>query len=155
MLVTGDVADVLMASPEGFPVGHTFSGYPLGCAVGAEMVRVIRDEGILDNARLMGERLRAGLERVVAGSPHVGQVRGLGLLQGIELVEDRTGLEPRPGAAARVADAARERGLMIYCCPTALGGRVIQCVMLAPPLNISADDVDEILDRLEPAIGAA
>jgi len=155
MLVAGPVADVLMASPDGFPVGHTFSGYPLGCAVGAEMVRVIRDEGILDNARVMGERLRAGLDRIATGSPHVGQVRGLGLLQGIELVEDRAALEPRPGAALRVAEAARERGLMIYCCPTALGDRVIQCVMLAPPLNISADDVDEILERLEPAIGAA
>ena len=53
------------------------------------------------------------------------------------------------------AEAARERGLMIYCCPTALAGRVIQCVMLAPPLNISAHDADEILDRLEPSIGAA
>ena len=155
MLVTGAVADVLMASPDGFPVGHTFSGYPLGCAVGAEMVRAIRDEGILANAAEQGARLRAGLERIAAGRAHVGQVRGMGLLQGVELVEDPDGLEPRPGAAVRVAEAARERGLMIYCCPTALGSRVIQCVMLAPPLNIAAHDVDEILDRLEPAIGAA
>jgi adenosylmethionine-8-amino-7-oxononanoate aminotransferase len=155
MLVTGAVADVLMASPDGFPVGHTFSGYPLGCAVGAEMVRVIRDEGILANAAEQGARLRAGLDRIAAASPHVGEVRGMGLLQGIELVEDKDGLEPRPGAALRVAEAARERGLMIYCCPTALAGRVIQCVMLAPPLNISAHDADEILDRLEPSIGAA
>ena len=56
---------------------------------------------------------------------------------------------------AGLVEAARERGLMVYCCPTALAGRVIQCVMLAPPLNIAAHDVDEILDRLEPAIGAA
>lgn len=155
MVVAGHVADVLMERPDGFPVGHTFSGYPLGCAVGAEVIRVIRDEGLVAHAAAMGERLRAGLERIAAASPHVGQVRGLGLLQGIEFVEDRTALAPRDGAAQRVVEAARARDLMIYPCATALPDRVIQCVMLAPPLNITGDDVDLILDRLEGAIGAA
>jgi len=155
MLVAGDVADVLMASPDGFPVGHTFSGYPLGCAVGAEMVRVIRDEGLLENARVMGERLRAGLEAIAATTPHIGDVRGMGLLQGIEFVEDRESLAPRAGAAARVTAAARDRQLMIYSCPTALGSSVLEAVLLAPPLNITSTDVDQILDRLSDAIGAA
>ncbi len=155
MLVAGAVADVLMASPDGFPVGHTFSGYPLGCAVAAEMVRIIRDEDLLTNARVMGDRLRAGLDQLASGNPHVGQVRGLGLLQGIEFVEDCERLEPRPGAAARVAAAARDQQLMIYSCPTALGSRVIESVLLAPPLNITSTDVDLILDRLSDAIGAA
>ena len=155
MLVAGDVADVLMASPDGFPVGHTFSGYPLGCAVGAEMVRVIRDEGLLENARVMGQRLRAGLEAIAATTPHIGDVRGMGLLQGIEFVEDQESLAPRAGAAARVTAAARDRQLMIYSCPTALGSSVLETVLLAPPLNITSTDVDQILERLSDAIGAA
>lgn len=155
MLVAGDVADVLMASPDGFPVGHTFSGYPLGCAVGAEMVRVIRDEGLLENARVMGQRLRDGLEAIAATTPHIGDVRGMGLMQGIEFVEDRESLAPRAGAAARVTAAARDRQLMIYSCPTALGSSVLEAVLLAPPLNITSIDVDQILDRLSDAIGAA
>ena len=155
MLVAGDVADVLMASPDGFPVGHTFSGYPLGCAVGAEMIRVIRDEGLLENARVMGQRLRSGLEAIAATTPHIGDVRGMGLLQGIEFVEDAESLAPRAGAAARVTAAARDRQLMIYSCPTALGSSVLETVLLAPPLNITSTDVDQILDRLSDSIGAA
>ncbi|MCX6411621.1 MAG: aspartate aminotransferase family protein [Actinobacteria bacterium] len=155
MLVAGDVADVLMASPDGFPVGHTFSGYPLGCAVGAEMIRVIRDEGLLENARVMGQRLRSGLEAIAATTPHIGDVRGMGLLQGIEFVEDAESLAPRAGAAARVTAAARDRQLMIYSCPTALGSSVLETVLLAPPLNITSTDVDQILERLSDAIGAA
>jgi 4-aminobutyrate aminotransferase-like enzyme len=119
------------------------------------MIRVIRDERLLDNAAEMGARLRTGLEQLAASSPHVGQVRGMGLLQGIELVEDRERLAPRAGATARVVAAAREQHLMIYSCVTRVGSRVVEAVMLAPPLNISEDDVDIILARLEGAIGAA
>ena len=155
LLAAGPVADVLMARPDGFPVGHTFSGYPLGCAVGAEMIRVIEDEGLLANATAMGARLRAGVERIAAASPHVGDVRGRGLLVGIELVEDREALAPRAGATARVVGAARDRQLMIYGCATRVGGRVMEAVMLAPPLTISEADVDQILERLEGAIDAA
>ncbi len=155
MLAAGHVAEVLMRRPDGFPVGHTFSGYPLGCAVGAEMIRVIRDEELLANATAMGERLRTGLDRIADGSPHVGQVRGMGLLQGIELVEDRETLTPRAGGTARVVAAAREQHLMIYSCVTRVGSRVVEAVMLAPPLNISEDDIDIILARLEQSIGAA
>lgn len=155
MVVAGNIADVFVASEHGFPVGHTFSGYPLGCAVGAELIRTIRDEGLLANAQAMGARLRAGLDQIALASPHIGQVRGLGLLQGIELVQDRESLEPLPGASLRVTDAARSNGLMIYSCPTPFGRRVIESIMLAPPLTITPADVDLILDRLADAIGAA
>ena len=61
----------------------------------------------------LGARLRAGLESIAATSPHVGQVRGLGLLQAMELVRDRDSLEPLAGASNRLAALAKERGLMI------------------------------------------
>jgi 4-aminobutyrate aminotransferase-like enzyme len=119
------------------------------------MIRVIRDEQLLDNAAARGAQLRAGLEHIAANSSHVGQVRGMGLLQGIEFVEDRESLTPRAGATARVVAAAREQHLMIYSCVTRVGSRVVEAVMLAPPLNISEDDVKLVLARLEGAIDAA
>jgi adenosylmethionine-8-amino-7-oxononanoate aminotransferase len=154
MAVTGDVADVFMAAPDGFPWGHTFSGNPLGCAIAAESIRTIRDDELVARARVLGDRLRAGLDAIAASSPHVGQVRGRGLLQALELVTDRNSLEPLAGASVRLSALAQARGLMIYACPTPLGRRVIEAVMLAPPLIVDARDVDEILERLGDAVRA-
>lgn len=155
LLVAGPVADVLHAHPNGFPVGHTFSGYPLGCAVAAEAIRTIRDDGLLANATAMGERLRAGLDSIAASHASVGQVRGRGLLQGIELVDDPASLEPRAGAMRRVVAAARERGVLIYPCPTPLDGRDLECVLIAPPLVIESADIDRILGVVDEALEAA
>jgi 4-aminobutyrate aminotransferase-like enzyme len=100
----------------------------------------------------MGARLRAGLDTIAAGSPHIGQVRGRGLLQGLELVVDRTSLEPLEGGSSGLTALARERRLMIYSCPTPLGRRTVEAVMLAPPLVATAADIDAILDRLADAV---
>ncbi len=154
LAVSTRVADVFTSAPDGFPWGHTFSGNPLGCAVAAETIRVIRDEGLLENATVMGARLRAGLDRIAASSPHIGQVRGLGLLQGLELVTDRRSLAPLPGGSGRLTTAARDRRLMIYSCPTPLGALTIEAVMLAPPLTVTADEIDTILERLADAVAA-
>jgi 4-aminobutyrate aminotransferase-like enzyme len=150
--MSGAVADVFAAAPEGFPYGHTYSGNPVGCAVAAEVIRTIRDEGLLERCQQMGKRLNDGLLQIADASPHVGQVRGRGLLQGIELVTDRESLEPLPGASYRLAGLARDEHLMVYSCPTPLGDRVIEAIMLAPPLTIDEDDVDEIVARLGEAV---
>jgi adenosylmethionine-8-amino-7-oxononanoate aminotransferase len=126
MAVDGNVAEVFLARPEGFPWGHTFSGNPLGCAIAAEAIRTIRDEDLVTRGRTLGKRLRAGMDEIAATSQHIGQVRGRGLLQGMELVTDRDSLEPLAGASDRLAAFARDRGMMIYSCPTPLGRRVIE-----------------------------
>jgi adenosylmethionine-8-amino-7-oxononanoate aminotransferase len=154
VLVSGPVAELFEQSPEGFPYGHTFSGYPLGCAVAAEAIRVIRDEGLVAESRRKGARLRAGLDQLAAASPQIGDVRGLGLLQGIELVQDRETLAPVPGAASRLVAACRERGLMIYACATPLGATTIEAVMLAPPLTIADAELDEVVAILGDALAA-
>ncbi len=152
VLVSGAVAESFERSPEGFPYGHTFSGYPLGCAVAAEAIRVIRDEDLVAESRRKGALLRDRLEALAATSPRIGDVRGLGLLQGIELVEDRETLAPPPGAAARLVAACRERGLMIYSCPTPLGATTIEAVMLAPPLTIADAELDRVVAILADAL---
>jgi adenosylmethionine-8-amino-7-oxononanoate aminotransferase len=148
MAVAESVADVFLSKPDGFPWGHTFSGNPLGCAIAAEAIRTIQDDDLVARGRKLGERLRAGMEAIASSSPHIGQVRGKGMLQGMELVCDRETLEPLEGASSRLAAFAKQRGLMIYSCPTPLGRRTIEAVMLAPPLIVNEADIDEILERL-------
>jgi adenosylmethionine-8-amino-7-oxononanoate aminotransferase len=150
--MTGDIADVFSAAPEGFPYGHTYSGNPVGCAVAAEAIRTIRDDGLLENCTEMGKRLEVGLRDIASRSPHVGQVRGRGLLLGLELVHDKDSLTPLQGASYRLAGIARQHHLMIYSCPTPLGDTTIEAVMLAPPLTVDETDVDEILGRLGDAV---
>jgi adenosylmethionine-8-amino-7-oxononanoate aminotransferase len=154
LAITGSVADVFMAAPDGFPFGHTFSGNPLGCAVAAESIRVLRDERLVERAAAAGERLRAGLEAIADGSPHVATVRGRGLLQGLELVTDAGTLRPLPGGAGALSALARERGLLIYSCPTPLRDLVVEAILLAPPLTTSDEDLDEMLARLADAVSA-
>jgi adenosylmethionine-8-amino-7-oxononanoate aminotransferase len=155
VLVSGGVAELFEQSADGFPYGHTFSGYPLGCAVAAEAIRVIRDEDLVAESRRKGALLRERLDALAAVSPQIGDVRGLGLLQGLELVQDRETLAPSPGSAARLVKACRARGLMIYSCPTPLGATTIEAVMLAPPLTISDAELDEIVAILGDALTAA
>ena len=152
LAMTGEIADVFGSVPEGFPYGHTYSGNPVGCAVAAEVIRTIRDDDLLTNAESMGQRLRAGLADIADSSPHIGQVRGRGLLQGLELVRDKQTLAPLAGGSNRLQALAHERHMMIYSCPTPLGDSVVEAVMLAPPLTIDESDVDEILSRLADAV---
>jgi adenosylmethionine-8-amino-7-oxononanoate aminotransferase len=154
VLVSGPVAELFEQSADGFPYGHTFSGYPLGCAVAAEAIRVIRDEDLVAESRRKGALLRERLDALATGLPQIGDVRGLGLLQGLELVADRDTLAPVSGAAARLVKACRERGLMIYSCPTPLGATTIEAVMLAPPLTIADAELDEIVAILGDALAA-
>ena len=153
VLVRGEVAEVFEQSADGFPYGHTFSGYPLGCAVATEAIRVIRDEDLVAEARRKGALLRERLDGL-AVSPRIGDVRGLGLLQGLELVQDSETLAPSPGAASRLVSACRERGLMIYACPTPMGVTTIEAVMLAPPLTITEAELDEVAEILGEALAA-
>ena len=105
-------------------------------------------------SRRKGALLRERLDALAAISPRVGDVRGLGLLQGLELVRDRETLNPVAGAASRLVAACRERGLMIYSCPTPMGVTTIEAVMLAPPLTIADEEVDEIAGILGEALAA-
>lgn len=150
--ISGPIADVFSSAPEGFPFGHTFSGSPVGCAVATEVIRVIEEDSLLENCRQMGPRLRSGLQQIADNSPHIGQVRGRGLLLGLELVSDKESLEPLSGASYQLAALARDQHLMVYACPTPLRDQVIEAVMLAPPLNITEADVDAIVNRLGDAV---
>ena len=130
--------------------GHTYTGNPLGCAVGLASLAVFRDERTLERLGPKIARLRERLAADVAPLPHVGDVRQQGMMVGIELVQDRQARTPYPPAARigqRVVHAARARGVIIR----PLGGTVV----LMPPLAIATDDLRRLLEITSEAIDAA
>jgi acetylornithine/N-succinyldiaminopimelate aminotransferase len=130
MLVTEKLAD-------GLPPGShatTFGGNPLGCAAGLEVLAIFDDEKLVENARDMGERLGAGLAKIVQSSPAAVEARGLGLLRGLRIKE---GIDPRA-----VLTRLREEHMMLG---TLAGATVLR---VAPPLNVTADEIDDALARL-------
>ncbi len=127
-----------------FHHGHTFGGNPLACAAGLAVLGEFLARDVVNNARLRGERLRARLDAMAQRHPIIGDVRGAGLLQGIELVRDQASKEPfardrRPGKA--IERAAEKRGLLLRC------GN--DFVALAPPLIVTDDDIDQIAGLLD------
>ena len=118
--------------------GSTFGGNPLACAAGVAVLETIAAERLLDNCRAIGARLRERLARLAAEHPMIRQVRGRGLILGIEL--DRPG---RP-----LVGAALERGLVINCTAETV-------IRLLPPLTLSAAEADEGLAILEDVLRAA
>ena len=145
LVISGPVAEGAVAA-DGFGLGHTFSGNPLGSAVACETIRVIREEGLVERAAEAGRRLRTGLDQVTSGRTCVGQVRGVGLLQAIELVRDGETLSPLPGGAALAGRLAADRGVLLYPCRGMLPDCTSEALMMAPPLVIDDSDIDRIVD---------
>jgi adenosylmethionine-8-amino-7-oxononanoate aminotransferase len=143
-LIKKHVADAFWGAEEDalqLRAGYTYGGNPVSAAVGLAAIAEIRDRDLVGNARRMGERLRAGLERIRAQHPSIVEVRGTGLLYGLLFNRD---LKEKIGA--RIARRARSEGLLIREGPN--------LVVMAPPLVVTAEDIDDLLARLESAIGA-
>jgi adenosylmethionine-8-amino-7-oxononanoate aminotransferase len=132
----------------GFVEGHTFEGNPLSCAAGIAVLREILDRDLCGNTRAQGERLRQGFERLVQKHGVIGDVRGMGLLQGIEIVRDTKTKEPFPAEVAfgvRVGRRALEHGLLCRFDPN--------WIAFGPPLTVTAEQLDEMLAVLDRSIG--
>jgi adenosylmethionine-8-amino-7-oxononanoate aminotransferase len=156
------VADkVFKAFKEGsgfFQHGHTYLGHPLACAAALEVQRVIRRDNLLANVKTQGETLRRRLTERFGNHHHVGDVRGRGLFQAIELVQDRaskTPFDPTHKLHARIKQQAMQRGLMVYPMGGTIDGRSGDHVLLAPPFIVDGKDVDAIVERLGDAVDAA
>jgi len=127
----------------------TFGGNPLATRGALAVLDFLRDHDLQANARTVGARLLTGLRERVGGLPIVGEIRGKGLMIGVELVEPG-GKTPSPRAAARVMEETRQGGLLI-----GKGGLFGNVLRIAPPLTISAAEADEGLEILTAALAAA
>ena len=139
----------------GFVHGFTYSHHAVGAAVGRAVLRRLRADDLVDRARVQGELLVKELSAVLAEDPIVGDVRGLGLMIGVELVRDPGTREPFPRserAVERVLDAARGEGLLLYSSTGCADGTNGDIVMLGPPFTISDEERAELVDGTARAI---
>jgi adenosylmethionine-8-amino-7-oxononanoate aminotransferase len=131
------------ADTEAYMHGFTYSGHAMACAVGLKNLEIMERDDYPRRAREMGKRLGDGL-KTLREFPFVGDVRGLGLVFGVEIVSNKETKAADPALAARIFKAAQERGLR----SRPLGNTLA----FSPPLSINEQEVDEIVKRLGAAM---
>jgi len=142
----------------GFLHGQTYQAHPVACAAAHEVQRIIRDDELVANVRIMGRRLGAALQERFGNHPHVGDVRGRGLFWALEFVADRGTRQPFDPALKlheRVKAAAMARDLATYPMGGTIDGKQGDHIILAPPYIATAGDVDMIVERFAEAMEAA
>jgi adenosylmethionine-8-amino-7-oxononanoate aminotransferase len=127
-----------------FHHGHTYAGNPVACAAGVAVITQMLERDLVGNAKRQGAHLRARLEQMAKRYPIIGDVRGAGLLQGVEFKRDRFLGAQRPGKL--VEAEARARGLLIRC--------GVDFAAFAPPLTVTEADIDEMTGILGESIAA-
>jgi 4-aminobutyrate aminotransferase len=153
-LGNGAPLGVTIATPEvadKFPgiTFSTFGGNPVSTAAALAVLRVIEEEDLRTNAAEVGAYFRGRLEELKDKHAAVGDVRGMGLMQGLELVEDRETKQPAPDAVATVFEESKRRGVLVG--KGGLYGNVIRTGM---PLVASRDNVDELVEALDAGLAA-
>jgi 4-aminobutyrate aminotransferase len=167
---SGVVPDIMVMAKGiagGFPVGatittdaiaeswkgktiSTFGGNAISMAAMSATLDVMREENVPARAETRGKQVRESLRALEARYPWIGEARGMGLMQGLELVKDRKSQEPDPARGRALLEAARDEGLLI-----GLGGSVGHVVRLGPSLLITESETAEALERLERACAKA
>lgn len=138
----------------GFMHGHTYAGNPLACATGQAVIEVMKSENLVSNAAEQGVYLRQQLEKLASKYPSIGNVRGIGLLQGVELVQDPATQQPFPAsfnAFDKLTAVAKARGLLIYP-RRCLNGLEGDHVLITPPLTVTASDIDDIVELFDQSL---
>jgi 4-aminobutyrate aminotransferase-like enzyme len=154
-LANGQPVGLTIARPEiadrydGLTIS-TFGGNPVTCVAAKAVIDIIEEDDLRTNAAVVGGYFREKLEALKDKHKLIGDVRGMGLMQAIELVEDRNTKVPATSATAAMMEETRKRGLLV-----GRGGMWSNVLRMSPPLNISKQDVDEadrILDESLDAI---
>jgi len=141
VITTPEIADAFANGMEYF---NTFGGNPVSCAIGMAVMDVIENEGLQENARLAGQRLLSGLKGLMDKYPLIGDVRGLGLYVGIELVVDRSTLEPATEHADYIINRMRDHGILI-----STDGPLENVLKMKPPIVFSEKNADEVVIALD------
>jgi adenosylmethionine-8-amino-7-oxononanoate aminotransferase len=156
ILLSERVHGTLLEAPADQKYMHaaTYSGHPVCCAVGLANVEIMEREGLVDRAAVIGRRLLNGLETLRDLAP-VGDVRGLGLMYGVELVEDKKTKKPALGLGGRVVREARSRGLIARIRAGSADPPVGDTICVAPPLVTPEETIDRIPAILRESLIAA
>ncbi len=141
VVTTPEIAEAFNNGMEYF---NTFGGNPVSCAIGMAVLDVIEAEQLQENARRVGARLKAGLEQLQPNYPLIGEVRGLGLFVGIELVRNHQTLEPAAAEASYIAERMRDHGILI-----STDGPLHNVLKIKPPLVFTEADADRLVATLD------
>ena len=145
VVTTPDILDAFTARVDFF---STFGGNPVACAAGLAVLDVLRDESLQANAARTGAQLLAGLEQLAVRHALIGDVRGRGLMTGVELVRDRESREPAAAEKGRVLDGLRERGVLIGS--DGPRGNVLK---IRPPMPFAPAHAERLLEALDAVLG--
>ena len=157
-VAASDEVHATVSGGGGFVHGFTYSHGPVAAAVAGEVLRILEAENLVEASATKGERLISGLRVRLGDDPHVGEIRGRGLLIGLELVADRATREPFPRAARiteAVVGAARDRGLLVYSGTGNANGVDGDTILLGPPFVITEAELGQAVERLGEAIEKA
>ncbi len=158
VLASGRVIDAIRDGSGAFQHGHTYLAHPVACAAALAVQQIIREDNLLEQVQARGALLEQKLVERFGNHRHVGEIRGRGLFQAIELVKDRatkTPFDPALKLHLRIKQAAFDRGLGCYPTGGTVDGARGDHVLLAPPYIISADEIDMVVDRLGVAVDHA
>jgi adenosylmethionine-8-amino-7-oxononanoate aminotransferase len=154
---SGEIHATITGGP-GFVHGFTYSHGPVGAAVAREVLRILETESLVEASAVKGERLLDLAAAAFGDHPAVGDIRGRGLLVGVELVADRDTRAPFP-RAARITEAvvrgARERGVLVYSGTGNANGVDGDTILLGPPFIVTDAELERIVDVLAESIEAA
>jgi 4-aminobutyrate aminotransferase len=141
-ITTPEIADAF----QGMTIS-TFGGNPVTAVAARATIEVIEEEDLRENSHTVGSYFRQKLEELQQKYPLIGDVRGMGLMQALELVKDRKSKEPAAEETAQLMERARENGLLI-----GKGGLYGNVIRLSPPMNIAKADVDEAIRLLDKSL---
>ncbi len=162
--VEPDIITSAKGMANGFPIGltltrpeiadsykgltiSTFGGNPMACVAAKATIDLIEEERLMDNAHEMGNHFQAGLESLKEKHSIIGDVRGMGLMQGIEVVKDRKTKEPGTDLATKFMERSRANGLIV-----GRGGLYANVIRMSPPLNTGKADVDTALTMIDKSL---
>ncbi|KAI1881389.1 hypothetical protein JX265_000215 [Neoarthrinium moseri] len=154
VLVNHKVIDALSQGSGAFVHGHTYQGHPVACAAALEVQKIISQDHLLENVREMGKLLSEGLIRRLSSHPNVGNIRGRGLFWGIEFVSEQSTKKSFPnkaGVAMGIAELGltESYGIAVYPGTGTVDGISGDHVIVSPPYNTTADEIEEIVGTIE------
>ncbi|MGE4046450.1 MAG: aspartate aminotransferase family protein, partial [Acetobacteraceae bacterium] len=158
ILIADRIVQALHRGSGGFLHGQTYQAHPVACAAALEVQRIIREDRLVENVRLMGQRLETALVERFGNHRHVGDIRGRGLFWALEFVTDRATkgvFDPALKLNERVKAEGIARGVATYPMGGTIDGKQGDHVIVAPPYIVTAADIDTIVDRLGDAVDAA
>ncbi|MED0675760.1 MULTISPECIES: aspartate aminotransferase family protein [Aneurinibacillus] len=150
------IIDVIAAGSKSIMSGHTFSANPQSAAVSLAVMKYIEDHRLIGKVEERGQQLIAGLQALMQKYEIIGDVRGKGLLCGMEFVKDRTTKEPFPfhlRVTERLIEKAMNNGLLIYSASGGIDGQAGDAILVAPPFVITEEEINELLFILDRSLG--